>query len=741
MRFNLLCFLILFYSVNLAQSVGIIRGTVTDSTNGEALAFGNVLVKELNVGTSTDSRGYFMITSVPSNFDYTVVVSYVGYQSEEINVKVLPGKITHIDVTLRPSSLELQTVEKIGEKVIEENATDIGLQRITVRELERLPRGVETDIFRTLQYIPGVRSTGDVSARYYVRGGSSNQNLVLIEGVPIYNPFHALGMFSAIDPEVVSSMEFYKGGFTSEFGGRLSSVLSLITKDGNKNRISGKASLSQLTAKASIEGPIPHGSFILTGRKSTSTEVLKKFLNDQNIPIDFYDFSFKLNYSNPNFAPTSKFTVFGFLSNDKLDNDDIRKEDFEWSSNLLGVKWFQAPKETPLFFEVGLSYSNFQGSVDPNFSNAKEKNNELDDFTMNLRVNYISYNKDEIEVGLKINEIDTKLFLENTFGAISDIGGKGTNISLFGKYKFLQIPNFGIDVGTRLNLIHFSKSADGSHFFEPRVSMTYRLFPGVALKSAWGIYIQELTTLSDETEIISLFEPWLITPNYLKPARSTHYMYGIETNFFDNLTIKAEGYYKIAKDVPIVNDNKFFDGDPDLIAGEQESYGWEFFLQYSLGRMNFTSSYSLSHAFKEVEGWLYYPRYDSRHAVNLGLEVNLGDGWQTSAVWVYSSGLPFTESIGFYDRFYFNDITNQNLIENFNPFAILRDINLGRLPDYHRLDLSLSKKIEFSFAKVSLDFSIINVYDRENIFYFTRDTGERVNMLPFLPTASVKVEL
>lgn len=309
----LICTLCLLYSSLSAQKIGTIRGIVTDSTNGEALAYGNVLIKELNIGASTDTRGYFLIPSVPAGNTYTVVASYVGYISKEISVTVKSGKISHIDIPLGTSTLELQTVEKIGHRVAEENATDIGLQRISVKNLEMLPKGVETDVFRSLQYIPGVRSTGDVSARYYVRGGSSNQNLVMLEGIPIYNPFHALGMFSAVDPDLISNMEFYKGGFSSEYGGRISSVLNLIPKDGNKNRIAGKASLSQLTGKASLEGPIPYGSFVVTGRKSYNNDILKKFLNEQSAPIDFYDYSFKLNYSNPDFMPISKFTVSGFL--------------------------------------------------------------------------------------------------------------------------------------------------------------------------------------------------------------------------------------------------------------------------------------------------------------------------------------------------------------------------------------------------------------------------------------------
>ncbi len=261
-----------------SQDLGTLRGVVSDSTTSEALAFGNVIVLELNRGASTDSRGYFLIPQIPANKNLTLRVSYVGYLTKDISIRLTKGKVTQYNIALSPSTIQMQAVEKIGEKVIEKNETDISLQRMAIRQIEALPQGVETDVFRSLQYIPGVQSTGDVSARYFVRGGGSNQNLVLIDGITIYNPFHALGLFSVIDPDMINNIEFYKGGFAANFGGRLSSVLKISTNDGNKNKFGAKASSSFLTGKLLLEGPIPNGSFILTGRKSYSSSILKKIL-------------------------------------------------------------------------------------------------------------------------------------------------------------------------------------------------------------------------------------------------------------------------------------------------------------------------------------------------------------------------------------------------------------------------------------------------------------------------------
>lgn len=204
----------------------------------------------------------------------------------------------------------------------------------------------------------------------------------------------------------------------------------------------------------------------------------------------------------------------------------------------------------------------------------------------------------------------------------------------------------------------------------------------------------------------------------------------------------VEGYYKTVDNLPVLNDQKILPSDPDFITGQGESSGIEFFTKFNPNPFSFSAAYTYAFAYKVINGLRYYPRYDIRHTVNLALEVKLGAGWSSSAVWSYHSGLPFTQLIGYYDKYYFN-----NIFEGWDqydprlPYSILGIQNMGRLPDYHRLDMTLSKKFRLDWVSFDLDFSIINVYNRENIFYFKRDTGERVNMLPFLPTASLKVEL
>ena len=421
-------------------------------------------------------------------------------------------------------------------------------------------------------------------------------------------------------------------------------------------------------------------------------------------------------------------------------NDNLKREDFKWSNTSFNFNYFQI-SDSPLLYQVELGTSQFKGQRIPNESGAKGIENEINDFIMRMDFNYVYDSKDEMSGGFKISEVQSKLQLENFRGQTNDIGSHGTNISAYLRYKMLRYSTFGADFGTRVNATRLAGGGP-AYFLEPRLSLTYRIVPELALKASWGIYMQDLITISDENEVVTIFEPWLITPIYLNPSSAIHYISGIEYTPSQSLSFNLEGYYKVLQNLAIINDRKYFPNDPDFVIGQGESYGLEFQSRFMQQPFNFSASYSLAYAFNEVSGVRYAPRYDSRHTVNLSCEYDFGSGWTASVMWTYSSGLPFTQIAGYYDRLTIDDLyTGGNFLDSYNPFILLSEKNLGRLPDYHRLDLSLSKKIQIGKLKLYFDISALNVYNRKNLFYFKRDTGERVDMLPFLPTATVKVEL
>jgi hypothetical protein len=741
LRALFLYFFLLFIGIQqYAQNRGTLRGFVVDSLNGEVLPYANVLVKEFNRGATTDHRGYFIMTSLPTDQILTVEFSYMGYKSKRITIRIGQFQVSDIHMELAAKGVELETIEKIGERVNKESATDLSLQRITIRELENLPKGVELDVFRSLQSLPGVQSTGDVTSRFYVRGSPSNQNLVMLDNLPVYNPFHALGIFSAFDPEMVSSIEFFKGGFPTNYSGRLGSVLKVVTRDGNKNNFGGKASISLVTTKGLVEGPIPGGSFILSARKNYSDVILKKFRNDSALPADFYDIFFKVNYANNDLYKDAKFTFSIFNSNDQLINNDPLREDFKWSNTVYGLNYFQI-SDSPLFYQVEIGISKFKGERIANSSGTRSILNEIRDVVIAFDFSYLYLSKDELSGGFKISEVNNKLLLENYRGQSTDIGGHGVNISAYIQYKLLRFAFLGADVGSRINATRLAGGGARTSL-EPRASFTVRFVPEFAFKASWGIFEQDLTTISDENEVVTVFEPWLITPNYLIPSTAIHYIGGFEYLPNKNLSINLEGYFKLMKDLAIVNERKYFSSQASLVPGNGESYGIELYSRFMNQHVNISASYSLAWAFKNVNGIRYAPRYDSRHTLNLSFEYDFGSGWSASAMWTYSSGLPFTQIAGYYEKLNLDNLeSTNNMLDNFNPFIVLAGKNLGRLPDYHRLDLNLSKKFQLGSFKFYVDLSALNVYNRKNLFYFRRDTGERVDMLPFLPTATFKVEL
>ncbi len=720
-----------------AGGIGSLRGFVTDSTNGEYIIYANVVVQGTVSGSPTDTRGYYFIPAVPVG-RHTIIVSHINYKTKYITVDIKENKITQVDVILSPKNIELQGINIIGRNETKPTEVNLGLEKISLKELEMIPSGAEPDIFRALQTMSGVTTTGDVTSKYYVRGGSGDQNLVLFNGATIYNPFHAMGIFSVIDPEMISTVEFYKGGFNADYGGRISSILNIVTRDGNKNSYHAIGSASLLSGKLAFEGPISHGSFIITGRKSYFSDILKKYLNNQSAPFDFFDFSFKVNYGNPNFLQNSKFILYGFSSGDAVKNNDPLLEDYTVKNNILGMTWNQV-WSSPLFSVINLSYSGYRAELLPNLSNAKARMNNLDDVTADFNFTYVYENKDEIDFGLQNKFLNIKLRQENLYNSITDFNQSGWDLTGFINYRFYRWDKLGVELGMRSKFLALSQGRP--FIFEPRVNITYRPIPLLAVKASAGRYSQEVATLTTENDIISLFEPWIIIPNGVGAPEASELSLGLEAYLTSELELDLTGYYKYITDLLESNNNSYVLGANEFMNVNGESYGIEFSSKYQTNNLYVKTNYSLGWAFKINGGVFYYPRYDIRHSINLLAGINLGKGWEANATWSLRSGMPFTPIAGFYDRMPIDNIWANYILESYKAVVYWGEINSARLPYYHRLDLSVARKFKVYLANVSLEASILNVYDRKNIFYFDRDTGKKVYMLPFFPSISLRVEL
>jgi CarboxypepD_reg-like domain/TonB-dependent Receptor Plug Domain len=721
-----------------AQNYGTLRGFVRDSANGEILAYATIYLQDTKQGSTSDTRGFYSIPSILVG-NHSVVFSYVGYIPKEVEVKIRSDKITEINVQLLPGSVNYNAIVKLGQLIKKPNENDAGLYNLTGKEIQIVPKGIEADVMRSLQMIPGVKTSNDVSSRYYVRGGGSDQNLVLLDGVTIYNPYHALGIFSIIDPEIINNVQFYKGTFPVEYGGRLSSVMNIRTNDGNRYRYSGSANASFLTGKVSLEGPIPDGSFLLTGRKSYFGEVMKNFLNNKTAPFDFYDMNMKLNYANDDMLKNSKFTIKTLISNDNINYGDPKLADYSFRNDIFGIDYFQV-WEKPLYSNISFSVSNYHAAVSPNFSQAKEENNDVREFAWNNDFTFLFNSKDELGLGLQVRTFSSDLDYQNKLSNFITYSDFGANFDFYVKYKFLRFEKLGIEAGVRISPV--TLTVRPSQLLFPNISLTYRIIPELAFKAAWGVYKQEIMAYTDDNNVVSIFEPYLIIPDYLSPSKAIHYMAGFDINISPLFNMEIESYYKTLLHIVDINQNKVFASDPDLISTNGESYGLEYTIKYNDDRLFTSVGYTLAWAFMGIDAVRYYPKYDSRHQVDLLAGWDFGGGWKASAVWTFNTGRPYTQSTGFYDKTYIEDFWNQFLtLEPTKAYTLLDGKNAARLPIYHRLDMSLSKELVLFFMKMTIEANIINVYNRQNIFYFDRSTGERINMLPFLPTLSLRVDI
>ena len=718
-----------------SQGIGSLRGFVSDSANGEALSFATVYLENSGIGANVNLRGYFFLPAVPVGRN-TMVVSLVGYRTKRILVEIAENQITQENVSLAPVNIELEEVV-VQEQMLQADR-QMGLQAISARQIGDAPRGIEPDVMRISQRSAGVGMTGDVTTRYYVRGGGSDQNLILLNGATVYNPFHALGVFSVIDPEMISAAEFYRGGFGAQYGGRLSSMLSVVSRQGNTNRLSALAEVSLLSGKLAVEGPVPDGSFLVTGRKSYYSGVLGRYFGGRAYPFDFYDLSFSATYANPNLDKNGKLKIHGFLSGDRVDYDDPLQEDYDTRNNIIGVQWSKV-WSSPLYSTFSLSYSGFTAVVEPNQTQAKERNNAVTDVSIGMDFGYAYGSRDEVAFGLQAKSLRTPLSLYNLYGVRSSYDKKGWELDGYVDYRFNRWESFTLTLGLRTKFLAVAENRP--MFFEPRLTAAYRFSPLFMVKASFGRYSQEMVTLVDESELISVFEPWVIVPDYLIPPEATSYSIGATASLTEFLLIDIEGYYRSIVDLLDANPRKFSASARDFTQVDSKAYGVEATLTHNSRRFYVQASYALSWAFKLSEGQRLYTRYDARHTANLLVAVELAEGWRASLSGSLRSGMPFAPIAGFYDRLDYQQQSGSVVGNSYTPVVFWGDKNSARLPVYHRLDMSVARTFTIAPVTITAEASIINVYDRKNIYYFDRDTGQEVDMLRFSPFVSLRIEL
>ncbi|MGB0347045.1 MAG: TonB-dependent receptor [Balneolaceae bacterium] len=383
-----------------AQQGITITGYVSDENSGETLISANVAILELNRGSATNTLGYFSIPNIEPG-TYTIACSYIGYDlfTQEISLK--PGENLRFDIKLKPSVFEGEEIVVESEAELQELKT-IGTAQVKTELIKALPAIFEADVFRSIQYLPGVKSASDFSSGLYIRGGSPDQTLIMLDQTTVYNPSHFFGFFSTFNPDAIKDVRLFKGGYPAEYGGRLGSVLSVYNKDGNRNNYQGTVTLGMLASRAAIEGPIKNGSFMLAGRRSTLEPLLAALRqNTENIPslFYFYDFNGKINYDA---SLNDKFHLAFYSGADKVRFPFADDAEFtlNYGNQTVSANWTHIFNEKVFsnFILTGSRYFNF-----PEFEFAGtpfERDNNIYDFSLKSDVEYIPNEKHQISTGI-----------------------------------------------------------------------------------------------------------------------------------------------------------------------------------------------------------------------------------------------------------------------------------------------------------------------------------------------------
>lgn len=761
----LLIFLLIavFFNKDVFSQTATVKGVVFDEETNEPVIFTNVYCYKTSYGASTDGNGLFVITKIPVG-KYVLMVSAMGYDTLRVDVDLKSGDVISKKLFVKKGALNIIGVDIKSSSISNKTETKTSVSKITPVQIERIPSiGGQPDLAQLIQVLPGVVFTGDQGGQLYIRGGSPIQNKVLLDGMIIYNPFHSIGLFSVFDTDIIRNADVYTGGFGAEYGGRISSIMDITTRDGNKKRMAGKVSASTFGAKILVEGPLSKAkskgkgstSFIFSAKNSyldESSKTLYEYVNEEGLPYTYTDLYGKVSFLGAN---GSKVNFFGFNFVDNVDYQAV--SNYEWKTSGAGMNFVVIPEKTPMIMEGNFAFSQYGISIDD--ATYLKKSSEIDGFNLGLNFTYFS-GKNQFEYGVELLGFTTSFDFYNSVNRRIEQKENTTELAGFLKYKWI-LGNMIIEPSLRLQYY-----ATPDHFsLEPRLAMKYNVTDFLRIKFAGGYYSQNLIAANSDRDVVNLFYGFLSGPENIQDEfdgkrithslqKAEHVIFGFEVDIFKNASINIEGYYKNFSQLTNINRNKIYNDTEeyydkpdylrkDFIIETGDAEGVDFVFKYDHKRLYFWAVYSLGFINRFDGLYEYTPHFDRRHNVNLLSSYKLGEtfAWEISARWNYGSGFPFTQTQGFYEKLTFIDGINSNITSENGDLGIqYAGINEGRLPYYHRLDFSVKRKFVISKNSIlDATFSLTNVYDRKNIFYFDRVKYERVNQLPIMPSLGLSM--
>jgi hypothetical protein len=763
--FCLILFVLLISSLAVYPQTGTVRGFVYEKENGEPVIFTNVYFKGTSIGAATDVNGYYVISRIPPG-NYTLMVTSMGHDTLSVPMSIKANDVITKNLYVVPGAFQLEGVQITARRDEAQTETRTSVVKITPRQIKQLPTfGGQADLAQYLQVLPGVIFTGDQGGQLYIRGGPPIQNKVLLDGMTIYNPFHSIGLFSVFDTDILRNVDVYTGGFNAEYGGRISSVMDLTTRDGNRTRFAGKVDASTLGAKLLVEGPIVKlkedrpddfsASFILSVKNSYLRESSKLFYNyidDEGLPYNFLDIYGKVSINAGN---GSKVNFFGFKFQDDVNYRLV--SEFNWDTYGGGMNFLVIPGKSPALLEGNASFSSYMISL--NEADGRPRTSEINGFNVGLAFTYFM-GKNHIKYGIESLGFLTDFTFFNALGWRINQKQNTTELASYVKYHY-SVGKFLFEPGLRIQWY----ASLGEFSPEPRLAIKYNVTNHFRLKMATGIYSQNLMSGTSDRDVVNLFYGFLSGPENLpkefdgreithKLQKARHLIVGMEYDLTDHLLLNLETYIKDFTQLTNLNRDKLYEDTPansdkperlrkDFIIETGVAKGVDLSLKYDYRSFYLWTVYSLTYVDRYDGIISYFPHFDRRHSVNIVGTYQFGKtkGWEISSRFNYGSGFPFTQSQGYYERIPFQDgiFTDYTQI-NGQLGIIYADLNQGRLSDYHRLDFSIRYLAKFGkHTKLETTASVTNVYSRSNVFYQDRITGERIDQLPVMPSLGMSL--
>ena len=720
-----------------------IYGFVIDKTTGEVLIGTNTLLYRDSIstilppfaGVATNSYGYYIFPKLPKG-DYFLIFRQIGYKTtiREVKFNYDNEKLVY-NIGLQPESIELNEVVITGQK--QENAASISTIDISPDVLSKLPGLTgEVDLFRLLQTLPGVGMASETSNGLYVRGGSPDQNLTLVDGVTIYNPSHLGNIASTFNSNAISDIKLIKGAYPAEYGGRLSSVLDIHLRSGTKEENKAAFGLGLINSFASLEGPVGEKStYMISGRTMYYNLLVNNFNKASSIPrYGFSDLSSKITYS---LSETSALSISGLYSKDIITSPSGTEfnYDIEWSNEFLSLDWLHINKNS-VFFNSILSYIdyNFKSviglSPDQLTSSTYFASSRLRDVQLKEQAESKWNENNTLKGGLELTYHIYNLLYSNVYNSLLEENPfAGNNLNSFESAVYLEnesliTPLFTANLGARLYYFNLQKYL----YAEPHISFKYALTENNFLKAAFAQSHQYLH-LIDRNDISLPTDLWYPSTKQILPAKSNEYVFGID-NYISNQTylLSLEGYYRDMINLYEFKNNAAlnpFDNsiENQFVKGKGEAYGIELFFNKRKGNFNGWIGCTLSWTKRQFDalnaGQVFYPKYDRRNDISVVISYKISAAFSTGLTWIYATGERYNLPVGQYIFQHVNTGQYEEIYLNHTG------LNADKFPAYHKLDLNFSYTFTWLKNKMEAYVNILNVYNRQNPFaqYVTPETN------------------